>query len=104
MPSLSPSTVTPLFPLRRPITNVTVREFMSHRKFTLEVSGQYSGEVNVPNSDCKEFVVGVLADTNRDIGYVFGGIVTWRSDPRHFNCTTVVDEDGNVFDVDKLRE
>lgn len=103
-PGLPSSQVTPLYPLRRPITNVTVNEAPAFTIFNLEIGGVVSGVVRVAPSDRREFVLGVLADTARDVGYIFAGVVTWRYDYRNLPCAAVVDMDGNVHDVEELRQ
>lgn len=80
-----------------------INEQMSHVRYDLEVGGQYSGTIAVANGDRKEFAMNILADTTRDVGYVFAGVITWRNDPRNLSCSAVVDEDGNVHDINNLK-
>lgn len=102
---IKPSETTELYFLRRPFSHASINVSNGFSDIALEVDGAYAGTLRIPSGTQQRVVLGILADTNLEVGVLdVDGSVVWSRDPNVYHQTVVVDGYGHVHEVNQLGE
>jgi len=93
-----------LYAPRHPITELSLREVGAFIDITFEICHRYAGSLRVRAEDSANFILQVLANTTRDVGYLSGGQVYWNIEPEPFGITSVIDQYGHIHYTTDLEQ
>ena len=95
--------VTLLYPLAVPYTSLSVKDVEPHwTDIGVDINSSFAGVLRIDRAEKHSVILNAFANATREIGYIIDGKVHWSIDPEAFRFDVVIDENGEVHNVQGL--